>query len=508
MTGTRLAVDYGTSNTVAMLAFADGRARPLLFDGSPLLPSAVYAQPDGLVLTGRDAQNSARLDPSRYEPNPKRRIDDRELLLGDRSWPLADLIARTLAHVAAEAARTAGGPVGSLVMTCPVAWGPMRRRTLQDAAQRARLPRPTLVTEPVAAASYFAAKLDRQVTGGRSVVVYDLGGGTFDVCVVRREAGGFQPLAYRGMDDFGGVDLDALVIAQVGASVRDADPQAWRRLTVPETTADKRCLQAFWDHARGAKESLSRRSHVQILVPITDKDTTVSREAFEHDARATLQRTVDTTRAVMREAHVEAGDVAGVFLVGGSTRVPMVATLLHQGLGIAPTIIEQPETVVAEGALVATAAPAARPAPLARPVPAGPTLRPQVGTRDTATEPPPPASALLGVVLIGVGLLMLLGAPWTAINTGDDYPMSLVASVGAFLLLGGNVTTWFWARLPRTTRFALPGAYLALSPYWFLIEGVDSSLEHAEVGFGGWVLLGFCAATALLTAATYRLGKR
>src|SRR5688500_4358694 len=119
-----------------MLAFGDGRVRPLLFDGSTLLPSAVYAQADGGVLTGRDAQNSARLDPSRYEPNPKRRIDDVEVLLGDRSWPVAELAARTLARVAEEATRTVGAPIAQLVMTCPVAWGPVRQGMLLAAANR------------------------------------------------------------------------------------------------------------------------------------------------------------------------------------------------------------------------------------------------------------------------------------------------------------------------------------------------------------------------------------
>ena len=68
-----LGIDFGTSNTVAMVRTADGRMRPLLFDGSPLLPSAVYFNTDGKVLVGRDAERNARVDPSRFEPNPKRR---------------------------------------------------------------------------------------------------------------------------------------------------------------------------------------------------------------------------------------------------------------------------------------------------------------------------------------------------------------------------------------------------------------------------------------------------
>ncbi len=107
--GFQLGVDFGTSHTVAVLRWPDGRAKPLLFDGSPLLPSAVYLDATGRLLVGRDALDSARLDPSRLEPNPKRRIDEGSLLLGDQALPVADVIAAVLGAVGAEAIRTAGG---------------------------------------------------------------------------------------------------------------------------------------------------------------------------------------------------------------------------------------------------------------------------------------------------------------------------------------------------------------------------------------------------------------
>src|SRR6266511_1503739 len=83
-----LGIDFGTSNTVGMLRTHDGRVRPLLFDGSPLLPSAVYLNPDRRMLVGRDAERNARLDPSRFEPNPKRRIDDGQIFLGEVALPV------------------------------------------------------------------------------------------------------------------------------------------------------------------------------------------------------------------------------------------------------------------------------------------------------------------------------------------------------------------------------------------------------------------------------------
>ncbi|MFB9445271.1 Hsp70 family protein [Dactylosporangium vinaceum] len=211
-----LCVDYGTSNTVAVLRHADGRQQPLLFDGSPLLSSAVFATADGRVLTGRDAERHARSEPGRFEPNPKRRIDDADVLLGDRPYPVAELIATTLRRVGAEARRALDAPVGGLTLTHPASWGGPRRSVLADAAARAGLPAPHLVAEPVAAAAFFTAVLDHRIGTGRSILVYDLGAGTFDASVVQQTPDSFRTLAYRGLDGIGGIDLDAVVVRHVG----------------------------------------------------------------------------------------------------------------------------------------------------------------------------------------------------------------------------------------------------------------------------------------------------
>src|SRR5690348_192577 len=106
--GLRLGVDFGTSNTVAVLAGPDGRARPLVFEGSELLPSAVWLGPDGTALAGRDAIHAARADPARLEPHPKRCVDDGTVLLGDAEVPVGELFAAVLERVAGEARRVAG----------------------------------------------------------------------------------------------------------------------------------------------------------------------------------------------------------------------------------------------------------------------------------------------------------------------------------------------------------------------------------------------------------------
>ena len=104
-TGFRLGIDFGTSHTAAVLRWPDGHVRPLLFDGSPLLPSAVYWEADGTLLVGRDAVHAARLDPSRFEPSPKRRIDRESVTLGDTDVPVTTMIAAVLSRVKDEAVR-------------------------------------------------------------------------------------------------------------------------------------------------------------------------------------------------------------------------------------------------------------------------------------------------------------------------------------------------------------------------------------------------------------------
>ncbi|GAB3841057.1 Hsp70 family protein [Dactylosporangium cerinum] len=347
----QLAIDYGTSNTVALLRWPEGRVQPILFDSSPLLSSAVYAEVDGRLLTGRDATRAARLDPARFEPNPKRRVDDTDVLLGDTTVAVVDLIAATLRRVNDEAVRALGQRPQTIVVTHPVAWGPARRSVLTDACEAAGLGRVDLVPESVAAATNFAVADGGKVDDGQVVVVYDLGAGTFDASVVRRTGDGFETLAYRGVDDLGGLDLDALVVAHAGAAVTADEAGAWRAVTEPTDTDGQRQHRLLWDDAREAKETLSRQPSTAFHIGALRRDVLLTRTEFESAARPLLAQTVAVTEATIRESRSPVERIAGVFLVGGGSRIPLVATMLHQAIGVAPVLLEQPELVVAQGAL-------------------------------------------------------------------------------------------------------------------------------------------------------------
>ena len=349
-----LGVDLGTSHTVAMLRRPDGRTRPLLFDGRPLLPSAAYLDTTGRLHVGRDAVRLGLAEPGRFEPNPKRHVDAESVLLAGADVPTADLLAALLGAVAREAV-AATGFLPEAVLTYPAAWGSRRREVLTTALARAGWPPATrLLPEPVAAARYFVDVLRRPVPVGGTLAVFDFGGGTLDIAVVRNEGpAGFTVAASGGLDDLGGLDLDAALIDHLGTDLRASEPTAWAALTDPTTLAQWRARRQFWDDVRGAKEMLSRTAVAPVAVPGVERAAHLTRDEFETVAGPLLRRAVTEAGAVIRAAGVAPSELAGLFLVGGSSRVPLVARLLHGELGIAPTVLEQPELPVAEGATIA-----------------------------------------------------------------------------------------------------------------------------------------------------------
>nr|BFE61606.1 hypothetical protein GCM10020063_061320 [Dactylosporangium thailandense] len=362
----RFAVDLGTSNTVAVVDRGDGTPRPLLFDGSPLLPSAVFADALGALLVGRDAERHLMTDAARFEPNPKGRVDEGVILLGDRELPVAELLAAVLRRAATEAAQTGVPVTGSTVLTCPVDWGNTRRSVLLDAAARAGLGRVTLLDEPVSAATYCVRALGGRLAPGRCAVVFDFGGGTLDVTVV--QATGAMPalrvLATGGLADLGGTDVDDALVGHVGHLVAAADPQLWRRLAAPRTPAELRDRRTFWSEVRQAKEMLSRAASAPIHVPGGDHATHLTREELDRVAGPLVDRAVDETRRVLERSGVTPAQLEAIVLVGGSSRLPLVASRLHARFGLAPVVPEQPELPVAFGALLLANG--------AAPAPAGP----------------------------------------------------------------------------------------------------------------------------------------
>jgi actin-like ATPase involved in cell morphogenesis len=347
-----LSVDLGTSNTVAVLSAHGRPPRVVDVDGSSMMPSAVFASEDGNLVVGRDAERRARLDPARFEPNPKRRVDEGTLLLGDQVVPVTDALAGVLRRVVDETSRQLNGKKPDEVrLTHPAQWGPVRRNVLLSAARQAGMgSNLVLVPEPVAAAAHFASFPGQQLAPGQALAVYDLGAGTFDVAIVGATQNGFVVLAEAGLPDLGGLDVDQALLEHVGRQVSARDPGRWQSLLRPMSTGDRRAQRALREDVKAAKESLSRHPQTEVPLPEPFEDVLVTRVELEALIRPGMLRSVELLAGTIRSTGMTPNRLVGIYLVGGSSRIPLIATLIAEQLRVVPTSLDQPETAVALGA--------------------------------------------------------------------------------------------------------------------------------------------------------------
>ena len=347
-----LSVDLGTSNTVAVLSAHGRPPRVVDVDGASMMPSAVFAAEDGTIVVGRDAERRARLDPARFEPNPKHRVDEGTLLLGDQVVPVTDALAGVLRRVIDETSRQLGGKKPDEVrLTHPAQWGPVRRNVLLSAARQAGMgSNLVLVPEPVAAAAHFASFPGQTLMPGQALAVYDLGAGTFDVAIVGATQNGFVVLAEAGLPDLGGLDVDQALLEHVGRQVSVRDPSRWQSLLRPMSTGDRRAQRALREDVKAAKESLSRHPQTEVPLPEPFDDVLVTRVELEALIRPGMLRSVELLAGTIRSTGMTPERLVGIYLVGGSSRIPLIATLIAEQMRVVPTSLDQPETAVALGA--------------------------------------------------------------------------------------------------------------------------------------------------------------
>jgi actin-like ATPase involved in cell morphogenesis len=414
-----LGIDLGTTYTAAAVHEGSPQRGPevvTLGERGPTAPSVLCLQPDGGFVAGDAAERHAVTEPQRIARQFKRRLGDpTPILVGDAAVPAEVLTGQLLRWVVDTVMRARGGQrPASIVLTHPANWGPYKRDLLDKAAEVAGVPGCLLVTEPQAAAISYAAQ--ERVDEGAVVAVYDLGGGTFDAAVLRKEAdGGFTILGSpEGIERLGGIDVDAALFARVTGAVEEAyesldpdDPQAIAsvaRLRIE-------CTQA--------KEGLSLDSEIRVPVLLPDVQTQVrvTRAELEEMIRPTLAETVTALERALRSASLTPDAVDHVLLVGGSSRIPLVAQLVSSGLGRPVAVDTHPKHAVALGAAIVAAraagalapadraaAGAARPAPptttsaASQPAPpeaaAAPTAAPALSAGALGHQPPPPGASL------------------------------------------------------------------------------------------------------------------
>jgi molecular chaperone DnaK len=345
-----LAIDFGTSFTAASTR-ERGRDPELVEMDAPFgpqvrMPSLVLAHEGGELMVGWAAETQAQVTPERVERTPKRRLGEAEpLLLGSRAIAPEDACAAVLRAVLDEARRREGRTEPAEVrLTHPARWARRRLDALREAALRAGIRRPLLLSEPAAAAVHFSGRLATDDL----VAVYDLGGGTFDTAVLRRtDAGEFEQVGPPGgKDGLGGETFDERLTAFLENELRAASSADGDRLR-----NDRRVRAQFRHNVRAAKEALSQASAVDVPLPagLQRQSIRVTRDDFERLIRLDVEETVQILARTLADAGVRPEELRGIFLAGGSTRIPLVPRLVEERLGRFDTY-DEPKAVVALGA--------------------------------------------------------------------------------------------------------------------------------------------------------------
>ena len=345
-----LGVDLGTTFVAAAVGHASQIEMFTLGDRSVVSPAAVYARGDGSVVTGEAAVRRAISNPDRVGREFKRRLGDpTPVILGGTAYPVTALLAEVLRDVVVRVTDIEGTPPGRVVLTHPANWGPYRRELFDEVPELAGLTNghaPRTVTEPEAAAAHYAAS--RQLSDGDVIAVYDLGGGTFDATVLRKRGDGIEILGTpEGIERLGGVDFDEAILShvnyQAGGALTELD------MSDPQTSV---AVARLRQDCVLAKEALSVDSEttIPVFLPQRHFDVRLTVDQFEGMIRAQIESTIGALTRTLHSAEVRPDDLTSVLLVGGSSRIPLVARMLSETLGRPIVVDTHPKYAVALGA--------------------------------------------------------------------------------------------------------------------------------------------------------------
>lgn len=349
-------IDLGT--TYCAVAALDDRGQPVTLpnrDGDMLTPSAVLLLDDGSAVVGQAALDVSQEQPDRVATLIKRRmgLDSYGRTISGKDFRPETLAAIILRKLVQDAEMRLG-PISQAVITVPAYFDDTRRKATQVAGRIAGLDVLDILDEPTAAALAYSFQRGNAIPSPhvtltdrpQTILVYDLGGGTFDVTVVKLLPKRFQVLAIEGDVRLGGKDWDDRIVNQVARAFQDrfgADPRA-----------DPQSLAVLQAAAERAKRTLSKLEQTSITVNHAGQKLVVplTRKEFESLTRDLLTRTRLTTQQVLKQAGVNWDQVDSVLLVGGSTHMPMTSAMLRELSGMPPDNSLAVSEVVARGAAI------------------------------------------------------------------------------------------------------------------------------------------------------------
>ncbi|MHB1795360.1 MAG: Hsp70 family protein [Acidobacteriaceae bacterium] len=338
-------IDLGTTNS-EIAAFVDGKVTILGSGNKNMLPSVVGLSPAGELLVGEAARNQLVLYPDRTIRSIKRKMGSNEsVTLGDRQFTPPEISALILRELASWAGSQLDRPVQKAVITVPAYFSDAQRQATREAATLAGLEAVRILNEPTAASLAYGE-------GSRhTAMVYDLGGGTFDVSIVSLEGDITEVLASHGNNRLGGDDFNDLLAehllsafqSQHGIDLRSGYPVARARI---------------WWAAEEAKRRLSFDPEVTVreeaLATVDGKplhlELEITREEYEEMIRPLVEQTLEHMSKALADAGKGPSDLDAILLVGGSTRTPLVARLIEERTGLTPREEIHPDLCVALGA--------------------------------------------------------------------------------------------------------------------------------------------------------------
>jgi molecular chaperone DnaK len=353
MTDEILGIDLGTTNSEIAI-YRDDRPEVLRDDqGRIILPSVVGLTETGELLVGEEARNQFLLYPERTVRSIKRRMgSDAKVQLGEREYTPQEISAIILSRLKEIAQARLGRPIRKAVITVPAYFSDTQRQATREAGEIAGLEVARIINEPTAAALVYEAAQHQ----GKRILVYDLGGGTFDVSVVRIEQGVVEVISSHGNNHLGGDDFDHKIVEHVlehlklkhGVDVADR-PQAMARILRSAEDAKKQLS----DHpyARIAEEYLAEHSGQPVNL-----DLELSREEYEDMIAPFIEETLGAIHIALESAGLTSSQVDEILLVGGATRTPLIRRRLVEAFGTQPRGEVDPDLCVAMGAAIQGAA--------------------------------------------------------------------------------------------------------------------------------------------------------
>ena len=343
-----IGIDLGTTNSCVSV-YEGGEAKVIANpEGNRTTPSVV-AFKNGEIIVGQKAKNQMITNPETVYSIKRKMGTNEKTHVNGKDYSPEEISAMILSDLKKTAEAYLGEKVNKAVITVPAYFNDAQRQATKNAGKIAGLEVERIINEPTAAA--LAYGLDKQ-DKSEMILVYDLGGGTFDVSILELGDGVFEVKATSGNNHLGGDDFDQRIM--------DYLVSEFKKENGVDLSKDKMAMQRIKDAAEKAKKDLSGMSSTEISIPFISQGSegplhlsvTLTKAKFEELVDDLLESTLEPVRKALKDANLKASDIDKVLLVGGSTRIPKVQEIIKKELGKEPSKGVNPDEVVAMGAAI------------------------------------------------------------------------------------------------------------------------------------------------------------